>query len=299
MNHNFIADTESRLDIFISSKLEDLSRSQIKKLIEQGYIIVNDETVKVSYKVKIDDEIEVTIPAPEEPSIEPQDLDIEIVYQDSDVAVVNKPNHMVVHPAVGNVNGTLVNALMYHIKDLSGINGVLRPGIVHRIDKDTTGLLMVAKNDNAHTKLVDQLVKKSVTRKYVALVHGLIPHNSGKINAPIGRNKIDRKLMDVVDGGKDAVTRFNVIDRFKDHTLIECVLETGRTHQIRVHMKYIGFPLLGDPQYGRKKDDFEHGQYLHAKTLGFIHPTTNEYIEFSQELPDFYQAKIDELKAEL
>ena len=216
-------------------------------------------------------------------------MDLDIYYEDSDVIVVNKPKGMVVHPAAGHVTGTLVNGLMAHCKDLSGINGVLRPGIVHRIDKDTSGLLMVAKNDKAHEHLVNQLVEKTVTRKYKALVHGNIGHDYGTIDAPIGRDSKDRQSMTVVENGKHAVTHFHVLERFNEYTFVECRLETGRTHQIRVHMKYIGFPLVGDPKYGPRKTLEINGQALHAAILGFIHPTTEEYLEFEAPLPADYE----------
>ena len=210
--------------------------------------------------------------------------------------MVNKPRGMVVHPAAGHASGTLVNGLMYQLDHLSGINGELRPGIVHRIDMDTSGLLMVAKNDIAHRHLVEQLMAKTVTRKYTALVHGVIPHNLGTIEAPIGRNPKERQEMAVVDDGKDAVTHFNVLERFKDFTLVECVLETGRTHQIRVHMKYIGYPLAGDPKYGPRKTIETDGQLLHAGVIGFIHPKTGEYLEFKSELPQYFTEILDDLK---
>jgi 23S rRNA pseudouridine1911/1915/1917 synthase len=224
-------------------------------------------------------------------------MDLDIVHEDDYVIVVNKPSGMVVHPAPGSMSGTLVNGLMAQAKNLSGINGVLRPGIVHRIDKDTSGLLMVAKNDLAHESLVNQLVEKTVTRRYIALVHGVIPHDTGTIDAPIGRDPKDRKKMTVIEGGKHAVTHFKVLRRFKDFTLIECRLETGRTHQIRVHMKYIGYPLAGDPQYGpRKTIGGEHGQFLHAAILGFDHPKTGEYLEFSTPLPSYFEEALESLE---
>lgn len=220
-------------------------------------------------------------------------------YEDHDVIVVNKPRGMVVHPAPGHLSGTLVNGILAHCKDLSGINGVMRPGIVHRIDKDTSGLLMIAKNDVAHESLVEQLVNKTVTRKYQAIVHGIIPHDYGTIEAPIGRDKNDRQKMAVVDNGKHAVTHFRVIERYKDYTHVECVLETGRTHQIRVHMKYIGYPLAGDPKYGPRKTLENDGQVLHAGILGFIHPRTKEYLEFEAPLPDDFKQILELLKHEI
>jgi 23S rRNA pseudouridine1911/1915/1917 synthase len=224
-------------------------------------------------------------------------MDLDIYYEDQDVLVVNKPKGMVVHPAPGHLSGTLVNGLMAHCQDLSGINGVLRPGIVHRIDKDTSGLLMVAKNDMAHESLVAQLVEKSVTRRYKAIVHGSIPHDHGTINAPIGRDKVDRQSMTVTNvSSKDAVTHFHVIERFENFTFVECQLETGRTHQIRVHMKYIGYPLVGDPKYGPKKTLPINGQALHAGVLGFEHPRTKEYLEFEAPLPDEFEQVLDQIK---
>ena len=285
-----------RLDKVLSDSFPDLSRSYIQTLIKDGAVSVNGEKGKANYKCRLNDTIELTIPEPEPLEVVPEDMDLDIVYQDEFVIVVNKPAGMVVHPAPGSMNGTLVNGLMAQINDLSGINGVLRPGIVHRIDKDTSGLLMVAKNDLAHESLVNQLVEKTVTRRYIALVHGIIPHETGIIDAPIGRDSKDRKKMAVVEGGKHAVTHFKVLKRFKDFSLIECRLETGRTHQIRVHMKYIGYPLAGDPQYGpRKTLETNHGQFLHAAILGFEHPSTHEYLEFSAPLPDYFEKTIEKL----
>ncbi|MDN7226025.1 RluA family pseudouridine synthase [Planococcus liqunii] len=285
-----------RIDKAVSSIDEDWSRSQIANWVKDGAVKVNGETVKPNYKVRLDDIIIVSPPLLEELDVVPEDLNLEITYEDADVLVVNKPRGMVVHPAPGHANGTLVNGLMFHCKDLSGINGVARPGIVHRIDKDTSGLLMVAKNDVAHTSLVDQLVKKTVTRKYVALVHGHIPHDKGTIEAPIGRDSKDRQKMAVIDKGKHAVTHFRVLERFGNFTLVECRLETGRTHQIRVHMKYIGFPLVGDPKYGPKKTMDIGGQALHAEVIGFDHPRTGEYLEFSAEPPTQFAELLESLR---
>src|SRR5690606_7656856 len=251
-----------RVDKAVSSIDEDWSRSQIANWVKEGAVKVNGITVKPNYKVRLQDVIIVTPPELEELDVVPEDLNLEIVYEDEDVLVVNKPKGMVVHPAPGHARGTLVNGLMHHCTDLSGINGVVRPGIVHRIDKDTSGLLMVAKNDVAHTSLVDQLVKKTVTRKYVALVHGHIPHDKGTIQAPIARDPQQRQDMPIVDKRKHAVTHFRVLERFGNFTLVECRLETGRTHQIRVHMKYIRYPLVGDPKYGPKKPMDIGGQAL-------------------------------------
>lgn len=285
-----------RIDKALSTIQEDWSRSQIASWITDGIVKVNGESVKAKYKVKEGDVIEVDVPEAEPLEVIPEDLDLEIVYEDSDVLVVNKPKGMVVHPAPGHMTGTLVNGLMYHCKDLSGINGVLRPGIVHRIDKDTSGLLMVAKNDHAHNSLVEQLVNKTVTRKYTALVHGHIAHDKGTIDAPIARDPKDRQKQAVVDNGKHAVTHFQVIERLGNYTLVECRLETGRTHQIRVHMNYIGFPLVGDPKYGPKKTIDFGGQVLHAGVLGFIHPTSNEYLEFEVPLPHDYEELLEQLR---
>ncbi|MGE7841934.1 RluA family pseudouridine synthase [Lysinibacillus sp. NPDC093712] len=285
-----------RIDKAISSIQTEWSRTQISNWITEGIVKVNSETVKAKYKVKAGDVVEIIVPEAEPLDVIAENLDIEIVYEDADVLVVNKPKGMVVHPAPGHMTGTLVNGLMYHCNDLSGINGILRPGIVHRIDKDTSGLLMVAKNDVAHESLVDQLVKKTVTRKYTALVHGHIAHDKGTIDAPIGRDQKDRQKQAVVDKGKHAVTHFQVIERLGEYTLVECRLETGRTHQIRVHMNYIGFPLVGDPKYGpRKTIDFG-GQVLHAGVLGFDHPTTGEYMEFETPLPVDYVQLLEELR---
>jgi 23S rRNA pseudouridine1911/1915/1917 synthase len=285
-----------RIDKIVSGLNKEWSRSQVQQWIKEGHIKVNDEEVKPNYKCPLESTITVTIPEPEELDVEPENLHLDISYEDADVVVVNKPKGMVVHPAPGHYSGTMVNGLMYHCKDLSGINGVLRPGIVHRIDKDTSGLLMVAKNDLAHEHLVNQLVEKTVTRKYTAVVHGLIPHEYGTIDAPIGRDPKDRQSMTVVDNGKNAVTHFKVLERFKDFTLVQCELETGRTHQIRVHMKYIGYPLAGDPKYGPRKTLSLNGQALHAGVLGFNHPRTNEYMEFEAEPPQEFKELLSQLK---
>ncbi|KIY20687.1 RluA family pseudouridine synthase [Mesobacillus subterraneus] len=277
-----------RIDKIISTLDPEWSRSQVQQWIKDGSVLVNGIQVKTNYKGSLNDSIEIIIPEPEILDVIPEEMNLEIFYEDLDVLVVNKPKGMVVHPAPGHLTGTLVNGLMAHCKDLSGINGVLRPGIVHRIDKDTSGLLMVAKNDMAHESLVNQLVAKTVTRKYKALVHGNIQHDHGTIDAPIGRDSKDRQSMTIVDKGKHAVTHFNVLERFKDFTLVECQLETGRTHQIRVHMKYIGFPLVGDTKYGPKKTLDIGGQALHAGLLGFDHPRTGEYLEFEAPMPDYF-----------
>ncbi|WP_134684550.1 RluA family pseudouridine synthase [Brevibacillus migulae] len=280
------ADAGERIDKFITLQGEEWSRSQIQAWIKEGRVSVGGETVKSNYKVSRDDEVTLRVPPPRELAIQPENIPLDILYEDADVVVVNKPRGLVVHPAPGHYTGTLVNALLHHCKDLSGINGVLRPGIVHRIDKDTSGLLVVAKNDRAHVGLAEQLKEHTVNRKYVAIVHGVIPHEMGTIDAPIGRDPKNRQQMAVVfENSKPAVTHFVVLERFKDYTLVECKLETGRTHQIRVHMKYIEHPLAGDPKYGPKKTLEIDGQALHAKTLGFTHPRTGEYLEFDAPLP--------------
>ncbi|MFT9488193.1 MAG: RluA family pseudouridine synthase [Tepidibacillus sp.] len=287
-----------RIDKFLSEQFEEWSRSQIQQWIKEGNVTVNGRMVKANYKIQEDDEVVLQVPPQKELNIEPESIPLDIVYEDQDVIVVNKPRGMVVHPAPGHYSGTLVNALLYHCKDLSGINGVLRPGIVHRIDKDTSGLLMAAKNDLAHESLARQLKDHDVHRIYLALVHGEIPHDLGTIDAPIGRDPHDRKKMTVIHkNSKHAVTHFVVKERFQGFTLVECKLETGRTHQIRVHMQYIGHPLVGDPLYGLKKTLKIDGQALHAKTLGFKHPRTNEYMEFDSELPEDMQGLIEELRA--
>ena len=281
--YNIIVDNEDnfRLDKIIALNMKDLSRTMIQEMINRGLVSVNGKITKASYKTKLNDQIEIMIEDNTELDIEPENIPLKIVYEDKDIIVVDKPTGMIVHPSPGIINGTLVNALLYHCKDLSGINGVNRPGIVHRIDKETSGLLMIAKNDAAHRSLSNQLKTHSVTRRYVALVHGVIPHVQGKIDAPIGRNPNDRQSMTVTrTNSKNAVTNFTVIKRYKNMSMIECRLETGRTHQIRVHMSYIGYPVYGDPKYGRRKDDFSYGQFLHAKKLGFIHPATQKYMEF-------------------
>lgn len=285
-----------RIDKFVAGINNEWSRSQVQQWIKDDVVTVNGKAVKVNYKVKEEDEITVTIPEPEALDIQPEDMNLEIYYEDADVLVVNKPRGMVVHPAPGHTSGTLVNHFMHHCTDLSGINGVMRPGIVHRIDKDTSGLLMVAKNDMAHESLVNQLVAKTVTRRYKAIVHGVIPHDKGTIDAPIGRDKKERQSMTVDENGKNAVTHFQVLERFKDFTLVECRLETGRTHQIRVHMKYIGYPLAGDPKYGPKKTLDMNGQALHAGILGFDHPRTGEYIQFEAPIPEVFEEALNILR---
>lgn len=290
-----IEDENGRIDKQLSEKLVDYSRSQIQMWLKKNYVQVNDEIVKANYKVQKGDVVLIHIPEPETLALLPENLPIEIVYEDQDVAVINKPQGMVVHPSAGHPNGTLVNALLFHLDHLSSINGVIRPGIVHRIDKDTSGLLMIAKNDQAHESLAKQLKEKTSLRKYIALVHGVIPHEKGVIRAPIGRSTVDRKMQAVVDTGKDAVTHFQVLTRYDGYTLIELQLETGRTHQIRVHMQYIGYPLVGDPVYGPKKTLKGHGQFLHAKLLGFTHPRTGEKMVFEAPLPEIFKNTLEKL----
>lgn len=281
-----------RIDKCISNYLESLSRSYIQKIIKDGKAYVNDAVVKANYKVKVDDKVQFEIPDCEEPDIPPQDIPLDILYEDKDILIVNKPKDMVVHPAPGHYEGTLVNAIMFHCKDeLSGINGVLRPGIVHRIDKDTTGSIIICKNDEAHRKIAQQLKEHSITRKYRAIVYGRIMEEEGTVNAPIGRHPTDRKKMAINEkNGKPAVTHYKVLERFDKYTYIECQLETGRTHQIRVHMTSIGHPLLGDEVYGNAKCPFKlEGQTLHAMTIGFIHPITGEYVEYEAPLPEYFE----------
>ncbi len=284
-----------RLDKAVAD-LTPLSRSHANEQIKNGQILVNGQVKKAKYAVKAGDVITYELPEPEALEYVAENLPLDIVYQDEDVAVVNKAQGMVVHPSAGHTSGTLVNALMYHIKDLSGINGVLRPGIVHRIDKDTSGLLMIAKNDDAHIKLAEELKDKKSLRKYWAIVHGNLPNDRGVIEAPIGRSEKDRKKQAVTAKGKPAVTRFHVLERFGNYTLVELQLETGRTHQIRVHMAYIGHPVAGDEVYGPRKTLKGHGQFLHARTLGFTHPKTREVMKFTAEAPAIFQETLEKLR---
>ncbi|MFD0715159.1 RluA family pseudouridine synthase [Paenibacillus sp. GCM10027626] len=289
-----------RLDKYVTEAIDDssVSRSQVQEWIKAGAVLVNDKPLKANYKLSAGDVIAVQIPEPEAAVIAPENIPLDIVYEDADVIVVNKPRGMVVHPAAGHYSGTLVNALMFHCQDLSGINGIMRPGIVHRIDKDTSGLLMAAKNDLAHGSLAEQLKAHTVTRKYIALVHGNVPHEHGTIDAPIGRDPHDRKMFTVSEhASKRAVTHFAVVERFgQDYTLLELQLETGRTHQIRVHMKYIGHPLAGDPVYGRSKTIGMQGQALHAAILGFIHPRSGEYLQFEAPIPADMEQELTALR---
>lgn len=291
-------DEGKRIDVFLASEL-DYSRSYIKKLIEEGLVLVNGKNVKPSYKVKEDDEIVVNIKEAEKIEVVPENIPLDILYEDEDIIVINKPQGMVVHPAPGNYSGTLVNALLYHCKNLSGINGILRPGIVHRLDKDTSGVMVVAKNDKAHMSLSNQIKERSVLKKYVAIVEGVIKEEEGKIEAPIGRHPVDRKRMAVVQDGRYALTLYKVLERFKNNTFVEATIKTGRTHQIRVHFSYIGHPVVGDPVYGYKKQRFKlEGQALHSKVLGFIHPTKGVYMEFEAPLPDYFTRLLEILRAE-
>lgn len=291
-----------RLDAWVSKKLTNFSRSYIQKLIEDGLVKVNASPAKSNYKVREGDEIHVIIPKPQPLDVVPEKIDISILYEDDDIIVVDKPKGMVVHPACGNYSGTLVNALLAHCGDrLSDINGIIRPGIVHRIDKDTSGVLVVAKNNNAHERLSARLKEHDIKRVYNAVVRGIIREDSGKIDAPIGRHPVDRKKMAVnLKNGRRAVTYFKVLERFENATFIEVTLETGRTHQIRVHMSYIGYPVLGDAVYGKKDTAFGlEGQALHARILGFIHPSTNEYMEFESSLPEYFTSLLSALRGEL
>lgn len=287
-----------RIDKYLSEQLEDMTRSHIQKLIKENMVRVNGIAVKSNFKLSASDQIEVEIPELKEPDILPENIPLDILYEDQDILVVNKPKGMVVHPAPGHYTGTLVNAIMYHCKDnLSGINGVLRPGIVHRIDMDTTGSLVICKNDRAHQALAEQLKEHSITRKYHAIVHGRLKEDEGTIDKPIGRHPIDRKKMSVhCTNGREAITHYRVLKRFQQFTYIECQLETGRTHQIRVHMSSIGHPILGDQIYGPAKCPYKlQGQTLHAKVLGITHPTTGEYMEFDAPLPDYFQALLEKM----
>lgn len=288
-----------RIDKFLTGEMDGFSRSYIQKLIKENHVSVNGTKVKANYKLSYDDVVTVEIPELTEPDIVPENLPMDILYEDSDILIVNKPKGMVVHPAAGHYSGTLVNALMYHCGDsLSGINGVMRPGIVHRIDMDTTGSLLVCKNDFAHQKLAEQLKVHSIKRVYHAIVHGNIKEDEGTINAPIGRHPIERKKMSINhQNGRDAITHYKVLERFGNYTYISCQLETGRTHQIRVHMASMKHPLLGDAVYGPQKCPFTlQGQTLHAKILGIVHPRTNEYMEFDAPLPEYFEKLLIKLR---
>ncbi|ANE47390.1 pseudouridine synthase [Paenibacillus swuensis] len=292
-------DSGERIDKFVTeSAEEDMSRSQVQLWIREGHVKVNGKPVKPNYKISEGDSIIFSMPEPTGVDIVAEDIPLNIMFEDQDVIVINKQRGLVVHPAPGHTSGTVVNALMHHCKDLSGINGELRPGIVHRIDKDTSGLIMAAKNDKAHVSLAKQLKDHSVTRKYVAIVQGNIAHDHGTIDAPIGRDTTDRKLFTVTEhNSKHAVTHFLVLERYGDYTVVELKLETGRTHQIRVHMKFIGHPIVGDPMYARNKGISMEGQALHAAVLGFVHPRTGEYLEFEAPMPEEMQEVLQRIKS--
>ncbi|WP_297949951.1 RluA family pseudouridine synthase [uncultured Lactobacillus sp.] len=291
-----VKNEKGRLDKFVSEQIPDLSRTRVKELVKDKNILVNGKNEKVSYKIQAGDKIEVNIPAVKPLDVVPENIPLDIVYEDDDVIVVNKPQGMVVHPAPGHPDHTLVNALLYHTKELAQSPEGFRPGIVHRIDKDTSGLLMIAKNPKARESLEDQLAHKTNKRLYLAIVHGNFAEENGVIDAPIGRNPYDRKKMAVVETGKKAITHFKVLEQFKGYSLIECQLETGRTHQIRVHLDYIGHPVAGDPLYGPRKTLSGHGQFLHAKVLGFEHPRTGKWLEFSVEPPQIFQDTLSKLE---
>ena len=288
-----------RLDVYLNAQLGDMSRSYIQKIIKDKKVFVNDKIEKAKYLVKEEDKIKIEIPAPKLLEVTPQNIPIEIVYEDSDVLIVNKQQDMVVHPAPGNYDNTLVNAILYHCREnLSSINGIIRPGIVHRIDKDTSGLLMIAKNNNSHNSLAEQLKDHSITREYEFIAHGVVKEDKITVDRPIGRNPKDRLKMGIVQDGKRAVTHFEVIARYDNFTHMKATLETGRTHQIRVHALSINHPLLGDPLYGPKNTKFKlKGQTLHAKKIGFIHPTSKKYIEFNSELPNYFKAVIKKIES--
>ncbi|WP_419742017.1 RluA family pseudouridine synthase [Paraclostridium dentum] len=287
-----------RLDVYLSGQLGEMSRSYIQKIIKDKKVKVNNKIEKAKYLVKEDDNVIIEIPAPKLLEVTPQDIPIDIVYEDGDLLIVNKPQDMVVHPAPGNYDNTLVNAILYHCREnLSSINGVIRPGIVHRIDKDTSGLLMIAKNNKAHNSLAEQLKDHSITREYEFICHGVMKEDKITVDKPIGRNPKDRLKMGIVKDGKNAITHFEVINRYENFTHVKATLETGRTHQIRVHALSLNHPLLGDPLYGPKNNKFGiEGQTLHARKLGFIHPTTNEYVEFNSELPKYFSDLISKMK---
>lgn len=300
--YTFSADKEEigkRLDVFLSEEIEDISRSRIQKLIENDNILVNKKSINKNYKLRDCDVIELWLPAVESVDITAENIPLDILYEDEDVIVINKPQDMVVHPAAGHFSGTVVNAIMYHCgENLSGINGCLRPGIVHRIDKDTSGVLVIAKNDNAHQSLAAQLAEHSMKRIYYAIVYNCFKEESGFVDKPIGRHPVERKKMAVTDkNSKRAVTHYKVIENLGKFCLIELKLETGRTHQIRVHMASIGHPLLGDTVYGSQKQPYKlMGQALHAKVLGFIHPRRGEYMEFESPLPEYFENLIKKLR---
>lgn len=299
---SFIIESEyagERIDTFLGKAIDNVSRSYIQKLIKDGHVIIDGEMLKKkNVRLEEDMEVKINVPEPEILKVEAEDIPVEIVYEDECLMIVNKPQGMVVHPAPGNYSGTLVNALMFHANNLSSINGVIRPGIVHRIDKDTSGLLMIAKDNQAHNSLAAQLKEKTTKRVYVAIVHGRIGKEEGSVSAPIARHPKDRMRMAVVQGGKEATTHYKVLKAYNNYTLVELRLETGRTHQIRVHMTHIGHPLLGDPVYGKKQSKIKYdGQLLHARMLGFNHPRTGEYMEFDSELPDYFKMILKKIES--
>ncbi len=288
-----------RIDRYLSDNLEEISRSYLQKLLKEKHITVNEKEIKANYKVQEGDVVSVSVPEPEEPDILPEEIPLDILYEDDSLMVVNKPKNMVVHPSAGHLSGTLVNAVLFHCKgNLSGINGIMRPGIVHRIDKDTTGALLICKTDTCHRILAEQLKVNSITRKYRAVVQGNLKDDEGTIEGPIGRHTTDRKKMAInYKNGKEAITHYRVLERFGNATYIECQLETGRTHQIRVHMASIGHPLLGDTTYGSSKNPYHlQGQALHAMVLGFLHPVTNTYMEFTAPLPEYFLKLLEKLR---
>lgn len=294
---NFTVETEKgRIDKYLAGQLEGVSRSKIQKLISEGQILVNEKEVKAKYKVSNGDEIVVTIPDPEPVDVVAQNLPLEIIYEDEDIVLINKAQGMVVHPGAGHKDGTLVNALLYHIDDLSGINGEIRPGIVHRLDKETSGILVVAKNDTAHVHLSKQLQERSMTKKYWTLVHGVIPHEHGTIDAPIGRDPKNRQQFTVIKSGKEAISHFKVLERLKNFSLLEVSIETGRTHQIRVHLKYINYPVAGDKTYGPGKTIKGEGQFLHARSLEFVHPRTQETMIFEAPVPEIFERTLEDFR---
>lgn len=296
--HHVVKEEEknSRVDRLLRQLIANTSRNQIQKMIEDGLITVNQQTIKSNYKCQIDDEIVLEIPVKQEVKIEPENISLDIMYEDNDLLVLNKRKGMVVHPTADHQHGTLVNALLYHTDQLSTRGGAVRPGIVHRIDKDTSGLLVVAKNNDSHLHLAEQLQARTMVRVYEAIVHGVIDHVNGLIDAPIGRDPNNRLQMEVVTGGKPAVTHFKVLDRYDEFTYVTCELETGRTHQIRVHMNYIGHPLVGDPKYTKRQTIHTDGQALFAKKLGFLHPSLDQWMEFEVDQPDYFTKLLKEIK---
>ena len=293
-----VSKSNVRLDKYIAEQIPDLSRTRIKELIKSKNILINNHLEKVSYKVNLEDQIKVTVPPKEPLNVKPENIPLDIIYEDNDVIVVNKPQGIVVHPAAGHTDHTLVNALLYHTRDLASSPEGFRPGIVHRIDKDTSGLLMIAKNAKARESLEHQLATKTNKRLYLAIVHGNFGEESGTIDAPIGRNPHDRKKMGVVETGKEAITHFKVLEQFKNYSLIQCQLETGRTHPIRVHLSYIGHPVAGDPLYGPRKTLNGNGQFLHAQVLGFKHPSSGKWLEFEIDPPKIFKKRLAELRKE-